>query len=123
VPVGALALIMAVKLRPRSQPQPCERLDVTGFALLSPGLAAIVFGLSETSDHGGLAYPGAWMPLVAGAVLVFAFVVHALRMSGRPLLDLALFRDPSFAAAAALCCCSARRCSAHCGCCPSSFRP
>jgi hypothetical protein len=33
---------------------------------------------------------------------VAAFVMHALRMSGRPLLDLTLFREPSFAPAGVL---------------------
>jgi EmrB/QacA subfamily drug resistance transporter len=102
LPIGALALVLAFKILPRSEPQPCERLDFTGLALLSPGLAAIVFGLSETSSHGGFAYAGAWIPIVAGVGLVVAFVIHALRTPGRPLLDLTLFREPSFAAASAL---------------------
>jgi hypothetical protein len=63
-------------------------------------LAAIVFGLSETASHGGIAYPWAWAPIVAGVGLTIAFVVHALHTSSRPLLDLTLFREPSFAAAA-----------------------
>jgi EmrB/QacA subfamily drug resistance transporter len=102
VPIGALGLALAFKVLPRSEPQRGERLDYTGVALLSPGLAGIVFGLSETSAHGGLAYAGAWGPLAAGLALVAAFVIHALRIRrGRPLLDLTLFREPGFAAAAA----------------------
>jgi MFS family permease len=69
-------------------------------ALLSPGLAAIVFGLSEISTRGGLGYVGAWPPIVAGLGFVAAFVAHALRTRIRPLLDLSLFRAPGFAAAA-----------------------
>jgi EmrB/QacA subfamily drug resistance transporter len=102
VPIGAIGLMLAFKVLPRSEPQPGERLDYTGVALLSPGLAGIVFGLSETSAHGGLSYAGAWGPLVAGLALVAAFVIHALRIRrGRPLLDLTLFGEPGFAAAAA----------------------
>jgi EmrB/QacA subfamily drug resistance transporter len=100
LPIGVLALVLAWRILPRSEPQPGERLDITGLALLSPGLAAIVFGLSETSSHGGLAYAGAWVPIVAGLGFVVAFVVHALRTRVRPLLDLTLFRAPGFAAAA-----------------------
>ena len=33
------------------------RLDWLGLALLSPGLAGIVFGLSESESHGGFADP------------------------------------------------------------------
>ncbi len=101
LPIGIAALVMAWRLLPRSEPRPGERLDFVGLALLSPGLAAIVFGLSETSSNGGISYVGAWGPMVAGALLVIAFVWHALHERGRPLLDLNLFREPGFAAAAA----------------------
>ncbi|HUO69227.1 MAG TPA: DHA2 family efflux MFS transporter permease subunit [Solirubrobacteraceae bacterium] len=100
VPIGIAALVMAWRLLPPSQARRGERLDVVGLALLSPGLAAIVFGLSETSSHGGLAYVWAWLPIVAGVALVTAFVWHALHTSRRPLLDLTLFRKTGFAAAA-----------------------
>ena len=101
VPIGALALALAFRLLSRTEPQKCERLDLRGLALLSPGLAAIVFGLSETSSEGGIAYAGAWAPIVAGLALVAAFTWHALHFPGRrPLLDLNLFRSPAFAAAA-----------------------
>ncbi len=100
VPIGALALGLAWRLLPRSEPRPGERLDALGLALLSPGLAGIVFGLSETSTQGGLGYAGAWAPIVAGLGFVAAFIVHALRSTERPLLDPNLFRAPGFAAAA-----------------------
>ena len=100
VPIGALALILAVRLLPRSEPKHGERLDVLGLALLSPGLAGIVFGLSETSSHGGIAYIGAWLPIALGLCCVLAFIWHALDTRVRPLLDLTLFRAPGFAAAA-----------------------
>jgi EmrB/QacA subfamily drug resistance transporter len=101
VPIGAVALVLAWRLLPRSQPRAGERLDIVGLLLLSPGLAGIVFGLSETSSHGGLSYTWAWLPIVAGLVLVAAFVRHALRVRRRrPLLDLTLFRERGFAAAA-----------------------
>jgi EmrB/QacA subfamily drug resistance transporter len=101
VPIGIAALALAWRLLPRSEPQRGERLDLTGLALLSPGLAAIVFGLSEVSAQGGLAYVGAWLPITAGLALVVAFVYHALHTRVRPLLDLNLFRVPGFAAAGA----------------------
>jgi EmrB/QacA subfamily drug resistance transporter len=101
VPIGALGLALAYRILPSSEPQRGERLDYIGVALLSPGLAAIVFGLSETATHGGISYAGAWGPIIGGLALVASFVVHALRMRGRPLLDLRLFAEPGFAAAAA----------------------
>jgi EmrB/QacA subfamily drug resistance transporter len=101
VPIGIVAIALGYKLLPRTEPRACEPLDVRGLALLSPGLAAIVFGLSETSSEGGIAYAGAWAPILAGIGLVAAFGWHALHFGGRrPLLDLSLFRAPGFAAAA-----------------------
>jgi EmrB/QacA subfamily drug resistance transporter len=101
VPIGAIGLLLAFRVLPSSAPRRGERLDYTGVALLSPGLAGIVFGLSETATHGGISFAGAWGPIVGGLALVASFVVHALRMRGQPLLDLTLFRAPGFAAAAA----------------------
>lgn len=101
VPIGVVALVLGARLLPRSQPRPCERLDLRGVALLSPALAAIVFGLSETSSQGGIAYGGAWGPIAVGLGLVAAFVWHARRPRGRqPLLDLSLFGSPAFTGAA-----------------------
>jgi MFS family permease len=69
-------------------------------ALISPGLALLVFALAEVSRHGGLSATSAWLPLVAGVGLTAAFVVHALR-APRPLIDVRLFRDRAFSAASA----------------------
>ncbi len=100
VPIGAVALVMAYKLLPYSPPRKGERLDVMGLAMLSPGLALVVFGLSETSAQGGLSYIGAWGPIALGLGFVAAFVWHALHTKVTPLLDLNLFRAPGFSAAA-----------------------
>jgi EmrB/QacA subfamily drug resistance transporter len=100
VPIGVLALVLGSRLVPRSDPRPGERLDLRGLTLLSPGLALLVFGLSETSSQGGIGYVGAWGPVVAGIGLMAAFAWHALHPGQRrPLLDLRLFRFPGFAAA------------------------
>ena len=101
VPIGILALVLGTRLLPRSQPKPCDRLDLRGLLLLSPALAGISFGLSETAGSGGFTSAAAWVPIAAGVALVAAFVRHALRLRGRqPLLDLTLFRSGAFAAAA-----------------------
>src|SRR5579884_3304642 len=73
VPIGAVALTLAWRLLPASERQSAERLDYVGVLLLSPGLAGIVFGLSEIATHGGIGYAGAWGPIAAGAALVTAF--------------------------------------------------
>ena len=95
LPVGVLALALARHTLPADRPEPWDRLDLRGFALLSPGLAAIVYGLAETANGGGA--PSALAPILAGAGLVGAFVVHALHARA-PLLDVRLLRTRAFAA-------------------------
>src|SRR4051794_34999278 len=101
IPIVVLALALAARLLHADAGRAdAGRLDWIGLALLSPGLAGIVFGLSETETHGGLKAPIAWVPIVAGVILVALFVRHAWRAS-RPLIDVRLFRSVSFSAAAA----------------------
>jgi EmrB/QacA subfamily drug resistance transporter len=54
LPVGAIALTAALRLLPTDEPAAHERLDWLGLLLLSPGLAAFVYGLAETSSQGGV---------------------------------------------------------------------
>ena len=101
VPVVAVALAMGSRLLHADAGRAdAGRLDWTGVLLLSPGLAGIVFGLSESETHGGFGDPIVYGPIAAGAVLVALFVRHAWR-APRPLLDVKLFRVPAFGAAAA----------------------
>jgi EmrB/QacA subfamily drug resistance transporter len=101
LPVAAAALVLAARLLHADAGRAdAGKLDWTGLLLLSPGLAAIVFGLSETETHGGITAPIAWVPIVAGFALVALFVLHALH-ADRPLIDMRLFRNTGFSAAAA----------------------
>ena len=100
LPIGAIALPLAWRILDRDEPAHHQRLDTLGFLLLSPGLAALVYGLAETSAGGGLTSARALTGTIAGAVLVCAFIVHALRASS-PLLDLRLFTARAFSAGAA----------------------
>jgi EmrB/QacA subfamily drug resistance transporter len=100
VPIAALSLILAARLLDSDQGRAdAGRLDRLGVALLSPGLAGVVFGLAETETSGGLGSTIAWGPIVAGLVLIVLFVRHALR-SRSPLVDMRLFRSAGFSAAA-----------------------
>jgi MFS family permease len=74
---------------------------VLGLALLSPGLAAIVYGLSEAGSRGGFTGAGVIVALAIGAALLAAFAVHALRTTLEPIIDVRLFRERSFSAPAA----------------------
>jgi EmrB/QacA subfamily drug resistance transporter len=108
VPVGAIGLVLAYKLLPvgRSAGRASEAghatppLDKLGLLLLSPGVAAIIFGLSEVGTHRTLLVLSAWLPILAGLATVTAFVVRATRID-HPLVEVRLFRGPGFSAAAA----------------------
>ncbi|HEY6759253.1 MAG TPA: DHA2 family efflux MFS transporter permease subunit [Baekduia sp.] len=100
IPIGAVALIAATRLLPRDEPAAHERLDVLGLLLLSPGLAAFVYGLAETSSSGGVSSAKALVPMVAGAILIATFIVHAARHAW-PLIDVKLFKNRTMSAASA----------------------
>jgi EmrB/QacA subfamily drug resistance transporter len=101
IPIVVLALFMAARLlNPDSGRADAGRLDWRGFLLISPGLVGIVFGLSEIETQGGIGEPIAFGPIVAGIVLVLAFVRHSLH-ADRPLIDVGLFREACFSSAAA----------------------
>jgi EmrB/QacA subfamily drug resistance transporter len=100
VPVGLLAVTLAWRLLPTTMPQQRQPLDVAGLALLSPGIAILVYGLSEIGASGGLA-TRPLLEISAGAVLLASFARHALVRGGRALIDVSLLHRRGFAAAAA----------------------
>jgi EmrB/QacA subfamily drug resistance transporter len=100
VPIVLVALAFAARVLRGDQGRgDAGRLDWLGVSLLSPGLAAIVFGLTEVETHGGLAAPIASGPIAAGLVLVVAFGIHGWR-APRPLIEMRLFGAGGFRAAA-----------------------
>jgi EmrB/QacA subfamily drug resistance transporter len=98
VPIGFIALAAALKILPKDRPEPGHKLDVLGLAMLSPGLALLIYGLAETASGGGFGATKVWLPMLAGALLIGSFVRHALRVD-EPLIDLGLFRNRTFAVA------------------------
>jgi EmrB/QacA subfamily drug resistance transporter len=100
LPVGAVALVAAQRLLPEAKPQLGQRLDLRGFALLSPGIALFLYGMAQAGNAG--AFEATTTAATgAGLALVALFVWHALLRGKRALIDLALFRRRGFAAAAA----------------------
>jgi EmrB/QacA subfamily drug resistance transporter len=100
VPIGAAALFMSVRVLPRDIPDAAQRLDWLGLVLLSPGLAALIYGLAKTSSAGGFGSSQVLVPALIGVVMLALFVRHALR-TPNALIDLRLFRNKTFSAASA----------------------
>ncbi|HET6742595.1 MAG TPA: MDR family MFS transporter [Kribbella sp.] len=98
VPICLAAIVLAVRTLPPDPAPAAAALDLTGLLLVSPAIAAIIYGLSQVGDH-GFGHAAVLVPIVLGVILLAAFV---LRRTAEPLIDLALFRTRSFAASTAL---------------------
>jgi len=98
VPIGAIAVIAALRTLPRVQPGRGMTLDVRGLALMSIGLPLLTYGLAEVGSTGTFTSVKVVLPLLAGLALIALFAVHALRIP-HPLLDLRLYRRPTFSSA------------------------
>jgi EmrB/QacA subfamily drug resistance transporter len=102
LPIGVIAVIAAWVWMPADDPsRETRRLDVTGLALLPPGLAALIYGLSEAGSHGSVTNSGTIVGVAIGIVLVGAYIFHALRAKLPSLVDMRLFANREFAAGAA----------------------
>jgi EmrB/QacA subfamily drug resistance transporter len=99
LPVGLVAVALAVRLLPEAGTRRPQRLDVLGMVLLSGGIAAALYGLATMGQQGRVLGPASLGPLAAGAAAVALFVVHARRTS-RPLIDVRLFARRGFGSAA-----------------------
>src|ERR671934_642583 len=77
LPVGVASIAAAQRLLPEARPQLGQRLDLRGLALLSPGIALFLYGMSEAGNAGGFDATRTAVT-AAGAALVALFVSHAL---------------------------------------------
>jgi len=98
VPVGIVTLLLSSRILPKMEEKVRTRFDTLGFCLLSPGLAALVYSLSEVGITGSFTSPPVVISFLLGLGLMVAFVLHALHVP-KPLLDLRLFKDRSFSIA------------------------
>jgi EmrB/QacA subfamily drug resistance transporter len=94
IPLVLATLWIVARAVPESRPQAGVKLDSVGAGLCAVGLAGITFGLIEQPLHGwgSAAVAG---PLVGGALLFAAFVVHEMR-TPQPMLPLGLFGRRNF---------------------------
>jgi EmrB/QacA subfamily drug resistance transporter len=98
VPIGAAALLMALRLPKDPSIDPSTPLDYVGAALATLALGLLTFGLISLGDRA----------VTRGAVAVFCALPAAwlfLRQENRarsPMMPLTLFRDANFSAANAL---------------------
>jgi EmrB/QacA subfamily drug resistance transporter len=94
VPIGAIALPLAIRLLPESHGAP-ERLDLPGVVLVTGSVVAIVWALVR-ANQAGWARAEIIGSLVAGVVLLVAFAAWEQR-SSEPMVPPHLFRSRAFA--------------------------
>jgi EmrB/QacA subfamily drug resistance transporter len=92
VPIGVAALLAAPRLIPESRDQNGSRLDLTGVALITACLVAVVLPLVEGRQAGWPAW--SWAMLGAAVPLAVTFGIHQRRKADRggvPLLNPRIF--------------------------------
>ncbi len=100
VPIGAVAVVTALRMLPTVERTPAERLDFVGLALMATGLPLLTYGLAEIGSTGSFTATKVVVPILVGIGLVIVFARHALRVRVvKPLLDLRLYRRPTFSSA------------------------
>lgn len=108
VPVGFVAFALGWRMLPHTDSGEAGRLDWLGLALMPTGAAAVVYGISELGAGAAFGSLEVLAPVIVGAALVAAFVVHALRWpvadppdprASRPLLDIRLYANRVFTGA------------------------
>jgi EmrB/QacA subfamily drug resistance transporter len=97
VPIGVGALAATLTRVEESRSPSARRPDVAGFVTFSTGLAALTFGLIR-SEPDGWGSTTVVASLLAAAALLVAFVIVE-RAQREPMLDLGLFRKPTFSGA------------------------
>ncbi|OAB87962.1 multidrug transporter [Janibacter melonis] len=95
LPIGAAALVYAWVVLPKDSAVPSESLDVVGLLLMSPGLAAFLYGISSIADTGTPAATKVLAPAGIGILFIGAFVWWSSKPA-HPLLDLSLLRNRNF---------------------------
>jgi len=99
VPIGIVLVPLAIRFLSESH-GPAKHLDLPGLALGGLGLLGVVYGIVRGNEV-GWASSQILGSLIAGAVLVAAFVAWELR-APHPMLPMRFFRSRSFAAANAV---------------------
>jgi EmrB/QacA subfamily drug resistance transporter len=93
VPIGALALLLAIRSLPRGATHPDVKIDMGGVWLVGLALVAIIYPLIQGQADGWPAWTFAM--LAAGAVLLLAFLRHE-RRSDNPLIEPTLLTNRTY---------------------------
>src|SRR5690349_3286616 len=86
VPIGAVVLALAPRMVPEGRSETAgKHFDTAGAVLVTAGLTAVVYGIVRT-DTLSWGSPGVLIPMIAGVVLLAAFVFVEGKLSPAPLM-------------------------------------
>ncbi|MEA2575532.1 MAG: transporter, family, multidrug resistance protein [Chloroflexia bacterium] len=98
IPVMALLLVLGPRVLPEFRAPDAGRLDLRSAAMSLAAVLAVIYGLKEIAQNGLETLPA--LSIVAGLSLGVLFVRRQLTLPD-PMIDIGLFRVPSFSAALA----------------------
>jgi MFS family permease len=94
VPIGAVALVLAIRSLPSGATHPDVKLDIGGVLLVGLALVAIIYPLIQGRTDGWPAWSFAM--LAAGAVLLFVFLRYERRRENNPLIEPTLLTNRTY---------------------------
>lgn len=94
LPVGLVAIAITLRAVAEVRPEHARRIDLPGVAVFTAGLLSLVYGLIRASDHGWT--DGLVVGCLVGAGVLLAAFPLVERAVPHPMLDLGLFRKPTF---------------------------
>ncbi|MBO2464618.1 MFS transporter [Actinomadura violacea] len=97
VPIGAVLVGVALVALPGARTGRREPLDLAGAATGTAGLAALIYGVMQGTDHGWTS-PQVLGPAAGGVLLLAAFVLVEAQFAARPTMPLRLLRVRGVAA-------------------------
>jgi EmrB/QacA subfamily drug resistance transporter len=92
--LGALALLVALRVIPRDDGDPAVKVDLLGSLLLGVAMLTLLYGLIDGSSDGWTSLPIACLVAAAGFFAAFA---RRLTTAAAPLIQPALLRNRGFA--------------------------
>jgi MFS family permease len=88
LPFGVLAVLLAMLLLPGEETRGVSHpFDSSGFVLLSPGIACVLYGLDHAAQRGGRLF------LILGVILIGSFIRHAIRKGAAALIEPSAVRE------------------------------
>ena len=100
VPIGVLALLLAIRSLPRGASHPTVKLDMGGVGLVGLALVAIIYPLIQGQPDGWPAW--AFAMLAAGVVLLLVFLRYERRRGHDALIEPSLFGNGTYLSGSAI---------------------